>query len=539
MQAPEHVVRHLERLGFTNVGPLYYAEQPARLYELALDAHEGHLSHTGSLMVVTAPYTGRSPKDRFIVEEPSSKDHVHWGAVNRPISEEVFDHLLTRLTAFAEQRPLFIQDVYAGADPRYRLPVRFITGKAWHNLFVHNMFIRPSLEDLKNEPFQPEYTVIDLSDFKAIPRIDGTRSEVFIILHLARGLVLIGGTAYGGEMKKSIFSVLNYLLPFRDVFPMHCSANVGKRGDTALFFGLSGTGKTTLSADPERTLIGDDEHGWSNEGVFNFEGGCYAKVINLSADKEPDIYRAVNRFGTILENVVFDPETHAPDFSDDSITENTRGSYPIHYIANASPTGMAGHPENIVFLTADAFGVLPPIARLTKEQAMYHFLSGYTAKVAGTERGITEPQATFSACFGEPFMVLPPTRYAEMLGKRMEEYKTRCWLINTGWTGGPYGEGYRIPLKYTRAMVHAALEGALDHVETYQDPVFRLHVPREVPGVPSALLYPRTTWKDPEAYDTQARKLALMFIENFKKYEDAVSEEVKLAGPTLSEQPAG
>ncbi len=534
MNAPEHVIRHLESLGFTHFGPLYYAEQPARLYELAMEGREGHLGHAGPLMVVTAPYTGRSPKDRFIVEEPSSKDHVHWGPVNRPISEEVFDRLLTRLTAFAEQRPLFVQDVYAGADSRYRLPVRFITGKAWHNLFVHNMFIRPSLDDLKSEPFQPEYTVIDLSDFKAIPHIDGTRSEVFILLHLGRGLVLIGGTAYGGEMKKSIFSVMNYLLPFRNVFPMHCSANVGKRGDVALFFGLSGTGKTTLSADPERTLIGDDEHGWSNEGVFNFEGGCYAKVINLSEEKEPEIYRAVHRFGTILENVVFDPETHEPDFSDDSITENTRGSYPIHYISNASLTGMAGHPENIVFLTADAFGVLPPIARLTTAQAMYHFLSGYTAKVAGTERGITEPQATFSACFGEPFMVLPPTRYAEMLGKRIEQHQPRCWLINTGWTGGPYGEGYRIPLKYTRAMVRAALEGALDKVETYQDPVFGLFVPKEVPGVPENLLYPRATWKDPQAYDAQARKLARMFIENFRKYEAQAPEEVRKAGPTLS-----
>jgi len=533
MNAPEHVLRHLKHLGFTNTGDIYYAEQPASLYEEALFREEGNLGHTGPLIVHTDPYTGRSPHDRFIVREPSSEKYVHWGNTNRPIDPEVFEHLLHRLTAFAQKLDLFVQDVYAGADPAYRLPVRFITGKAWHNLFVHNMFIRPSLEELQQKPFTPEYTVIDLSDFKAIPAIDGVNSEAFILLHLGRGLILIGGTAYGGEMKKSIFSVMNYLLPFRGVFPMHCSANIGKRGDTALFFGLSGTGKTTLSADPNRTLIGDDEHGWSDKGIFNFEGGCYAKVIRLSPEKEPEIYQAVNRFGAILENVVFDPLTHKPNFDSDEITENSRGSYPLHFIPNASESGTGGHPENILFLTADAFGVLPPIARLNKAQAMYHFLSGYTAKVAGTERGITEPQATFSACFGEPFMILPPTQYAEMLGERIDQHQPDTWLINTGWTGGPYGVGYRIPLEYTRAMVQAILDGKLKDAETYTDPVFGFAVPKAVPGVPEHLLYPRSTWSDPEAYDQQALKLARMFAENFKKFEPQLPEEVRKAGPKL------
>src|SRR5687768_4491543 len=431
---------------------------------------------------------------------------------------------------YLEGRDLYALDCYAGADPEYRLPVRIINEYAWHNLFVRHMFI-PVTDKAAQAAHAPEFTVIDIPSFTADPKIDGTNSDVFIFLNFAKKLVLIGGTSYAGEMKKSIFTVMNYLLPLRDTMPMHCSANVGKDGDVALFFGLSGTGKTTLSSDPERNLIGDDEHGWSDKGVFNFEGGCYAKMIRLSAEAEPQIYATTKRFGTVLENVTFDPSTRELNLDDDAKTENTRGAYPLSYIDNSVPSGQAGHPTNIVMLTADAFGVLPPIARLTPAGAMYHFLSGYTAKVAGTEKGVTEPKATFSTCFGAPFMVWDPNVYAKLLGDRIAKHNAKVWLVNTGWTGGAYGTGKRMKIAHTRAMIHAALSGALDHVKYENDPVFNVDVPLTVPGVPDEVLKPRNTWADQAAYDTQAKKLAKMFADNFKTFEATSSDAVKKAGP--------
>jgi len=503
---------------------------PSQLYEHAVRRREGVVTPSGPFAAVTSPHTGRSPNDKFIVREPASSDQIWWGKVNQPIDPKQFARLQADVEAHLQGQELFIRDVYAGADPDYRLPIRFITPNAWHALFVYNMFLRPSDGDLSR--FEPEFEVLHAPEFHADPAAHGTKSGTFIIVSLAQRTILIGGTRYAGELKKSIFTILNYLLPQQGVLSMHCSANVGRDGDTALFFGLSGTGKTTLSADPERQLIGDDEHGWSDEGIFNFEGGCYAKVIKLSRDGEPEIYATTEMFGTVLENVDIDPRSGAIDLNSARITENTRASYPIHYIPNHVPEGMAGHPRHVVFLTCDAFGVMPPIAKLTPEQAMYHFLSGYTAKVAGTERGVTEPKETFSACFGAPFLPLPPAVYARMLGQRIERHAVQCWLVNTGWTSGPYGIGHRMDLKSTRAMIRAALAGLLDKVSTRREPVFGLAVPQHVAGVSDHLLDPRQTWKDPVAYDAQAGKLTTLFRKNFEQFADSVSPAVRGAGPT-------
>ena len=502
---------------------------PAELYEHALRRGEGVVAEHGPFCAVTAPHTGRSPNDKFVVQEPESAEHVAWGKVNQPMTEETFERLVTDVRAYLNTQDLFVRDLFAGADATYRVPVRFITPSAWHTLFVYNMFLRPSLPDLR--AFQPSWQVLHAPEFQADPAVHGTRSGTFIAVHLTKRLIVIGGTRYAGEMKKSIFTVLNYLLPRQGVLSMHCSANVGEQGDVALFFGLSGTGKTTLSADPQRGLIGDDEHGWSERGVFNFEGGCYAKVIRLSREGEPEIYETTRMFGTVLENVVVDPETRVIDLDSAAISENTRASYPIHFIPNYVPGGMAGHPSHIVFLTCDAFGVMPPIARLTPPQAMYHFLSGYTARVAGTERGVTEPKETFSACFGAPFLPLHPNVYAQLLGERIAKYGVQCWLVNTGWTGGPAGSGERMRLSYTRAMVRAALAGKLDREPTEPEPVFGLAVPRHVPGVPHDVLFPRDTWRDPAAYDAQAARLSQLFRQNFEQFAAQVHPAVREAGP--------
>jgi phosphoenolpyruvate carboxykinase (ATP) len=522
--------RGIGEQGIRTSGTEYWNLSPAELVEHAVRRGEGQLVGGGPFNAVTAPHTGRSPNDRFVVREPSSEEHVWWGNVNVPFEEENFRTLRAEMLQHLEDRDLFVRDMWAGADAQYRIPVRVVTSSAWHNLFAHNMFRRPKAEEL--ETMAPEFTVIHAPGFEADPERHGTRTGTFIVIHFGEREVLIGGTQYAGEIKKSIFGVMNYLLPQQGVLSMHCSANVGPDGDTALFFGLSGTGKTTLSADPDRGLIGDDEHGWSDDGIFNFEGGCYAKVIRLSAEGEPEIFATTRMFGTVLENVKVGAD-RAIDLDSDEITENTRASYPLEYIPNFVPEARAGHPENIVFLAADAYGVLPPVSRLTAEQAMFHFLSGYTAKLAGTERGVTEPKATFSACFGAPFLALHPSVYADMLGRKIEQHGVRVWLVNTGWTGGAYGVGKRMNLKYTRAMVHAALAGRLDDVETEPDPVFGLAIPVSVPEVPDEVLRPRETWEDTAAYDEQARKLAGMFRENFEKYADAVSPGVRAAAPKV------
>jgi phosphoenolpyruvate carboxykinase (ATP) len=515
--------------GLAPTGALHWNLVMPELVQAAVRRGEGELADMGPFVAVTAPHTGRSPNDKFIVREPSSEADVDWGRVNQPLDPRHFDALLADVQRHLNaERELFVQDLYCGADPAHRLAVRYVTPNAWHAAFVRNMFIRPSLSDLA--AFAANFTVLHAPEYEAEPARHGTRSSTFIVVNIARRMILIGGTRYAGELKKSMFTIMNYLLPKEGVLSMHCSANTGASGDTTLFFGLSGTGKTTLSADPERALIGDDEHGWSEQGVFNFEGGCYAKVINLSAEGEPDIFRTTQMFGTILENVVLDPLKRVR-FEDQSITENTRASYPIHYIPNHVASGRGGHPRNVVFLTADAFGVLPPIARLTPEQAMYYFLSGYTAKVAGTERGVTEPQATFSACFGAVFLVWHPTKYAEMLGELLTRHDSRVWLVNTGWSGGAYGTGKRMKLTHTRAMVRAALAGQLDDVATTTDPTFGLKVPQAVPGVPTKIMNARSTWPDGAAYDAQARKLADMFRKNFERFGDAVSGRVRAAGP--------
>lgn len=501
----------------------------AALVEEAVRHSEGVLTATGPFNAITAPYTGRSPNDKFVVEEPLSADKIWWGKVNQSISEGDFDRLRAKVVERLSSVDRFVVDSYVGADPRYRVPLRVVSEKAWNALFARNMFIVPDRDELASHA--AEFTVLHAPGALADPSEDGTNSEAFVVLHFGRGEVIIGGTSYAGEIKKSMFTVMNYLLPLRDVFPMHCSANMTDDGATAVFFGLSGTGKTTLSSDPTLTLIGDDEHGWSDHGVFNFEGGCYAKVIRLSAQGEPEIFATTRMFGTILENVVIDPQTRQFELDDDSITENTRGSYPISYIPNASPDGLGNHPHDVVFLTADAFGVLPPIARLSIEQARYYFLSGYTAKVAGTERGVTDPEATFSVCFGAPFLPLPPDTYSRMLGEKITKHGSRVWLVNTGWTGGPFGVGERMKLPHTRAMLRAALDGKLDEAPTTRDPVFGLEIPLSCPGVPSEVLVPRETWPDPKAYDDQARELAGMFRQNFARFETDAPEEVRRAGP--------
>ena len=520
----------LEQQGLAPAGTVHWNLITAELMESAARRGEGRFAAMGPFVAVTAPHTGRSPNDKFVVREGASEQDVDWGKVNQPIAEAHFDQLLADVREYLNgQDELFVQDLFCGAHETHRLAVRYVTPNAWHANFVRNMFIRP--DDSAMLEFEANFMVLHAPEFQADPARHGTRTGTFIVLNIAKRTILIGGTRYAGELKKAMFTVMNYLMPKAGVLSMHCSANIGEAGDTALFFGLSGTGKTTLSADPERSLIGDDEHGWADDGVFNYEGGCYAKVINLSPEGEPDIYRTTQMFGTILENVVLDERTRGVIFEDQSITENTRASYPIHYIRNHVPGGRGGHPENVVFLTADAFGVLPPIARLTPEQAMYYFLSGYTAKVAGTERGVTEPQATFSACFGAVFLVWHPTKYAEMLGEKLRRHGSKVWLVNTGWSGGAYGVGKRMKLGYTRAMVHAALGGRLDAMPTITDPVFGLAVPTSVPGVPAEVLRARDTWADPAAYDAQATKLAEMFRKNFEKFDGRVSDEIRQAGP--------
>lgn len=503
----------------------------AELVEKVLQRNEGRLTHTGAVAVTTGKYTGRSPKDKYIVEEPSTKQTIDWGTVNQPMSPETFEKLYDKVLDYLmKQDELFVFKGFAGADPKYRLPIQVVNEFAWHNLFVHQLFVRPSAEELAAH--EPQFTVICAPNFKADPKVDGTRSEAFIIISFERRTVLIGGTEYAGEMKKSIFSVMNYVLPEQGILPMHCSANVGQEGDVALFFGLSGTGKTTLSTDPNRRLIGDDEHGWSSRGIFNIEGGCYAKCINLSREKEPQIFDAIG-FGAVLENVVLDDATRVPNYDDGTLTENTRAAYPLQAIQNIIDPSVAGHPSTIVFLTADAFGVLPPISKLTREQAMYHFLSGYTSKLAGTERGVTEPEATFSTCFGAPFLPRPAVEYAEMLGQKIAEHNVRVFLVNTGWTGGPYGVGSRMKLAYTRAMVQAAVEGELDNIETVQDPIFGLAIPAHVPGVPDDVLQPQNTWADKQAYEQKAKELAQKFRTNFQKFAHIDPSIEKLGGPLV------
>jgi phosphoenolpyruvate carboxykinase (ATP) len=500
-----------------------------QLVEKVLTRKEGVLTSTGAVRATTGKYTGRSPKDKYIVQEASVMNKIDWGSVNQPISEEAFSNLYTKVLEYLKsQDEVFVFKGFAGADKKYRLPIQVINEYAWHNLFAHQLFIRPTNEELLEH--QSQFTVIAAPNFKADPAVDGTLSETFIIISFEKRVVLIGGTEYAGEMKKSIFSIMNYLLPEQDIFPMHCSANVGREGDVALFFGLSGTGKTTLSADANRRLIGDDEHGWSANGVFNVEGGCYAKCIGLSREKEPQIFDAI-RFGAVLENVELNNETRVADYDDNSLTENTRAAYPLQAIDNIVDPSVAGHPNTIVFLTADAFGVLPPIAKLTKEQAMYHFLSGYTSKLAGTERGVTSPEATFSTCFGSPFLPLPATVYAEMLGQKIAEHNSQVFLVNTGWTGGEYGVGSRMKLAYTRAMVHAALEGELTNVETVKDSIFGLDIPLHIAGVPDELLQPSKTWADQTAYEAKAKELATKFRENFKKFANVPAEIEEKGGP--------
>jgi phosphoenolpyruvate carboxykinase (ATP) len=506
----------------------------AELVEHSIRRGEGVLGNDGQLIADTRPHTGRSPKDKFFVKEPSSQAHIDWGETNRPIGSETFDALWERVSAYLSEREIYSLDCYVGADERYRLPVRVITELAWHSLFARDLFIVPdhvrrSTRTDHRREFVPQFTVVDAALFQADPQRDGTNSSTFIIVNFAKRMILIGGTKYAGEIKKSVFTIMNYLLPLRDTLSMHCSANMGAQGDVAIFFGLSGTGKTTLSADGHRPLIGDDEHGWSSDGVFNFEGGCYAKVIRLSKSAEPEIWAASHRFGTVIENVVYDERSRTLDLDSDAKTENTRSAYPLEFIPNIVPESKGGHAKTIIMLTADAFGVLPPIAKLTKEQAMYHFLSGYTAKVAGTERGITEPQATFSTCFGAPFMVHHPTVYSKLLGKRIDTHNVQCWLVNTGWSGGPYGVGKRMAIGYTRAMVNAAIEGLLGDVEFETEPFFGLALPLSVPGVPAEMLNPRNVWLNGAAYDAQAKMLAGLFAKNFEKFETLANEGVKAA----------
>jgi phosphoenolpyruvate carboxykinase (ATP) len=523
------ISRHgLDRHGLAAARRVCWNLPAPALVQHAIAADEGRLVAEGAFSAATGPHTGRSPKDRYLVAQPDIQDDVDWGKVNQPLEPAAAERLWARARAYAAERALFVQDLYAGADPAHRLRVRVITETAWHSLFARNMFLEPPLDEL--EDFEPNFTVLQLPGLKADSAQDGTGSSTAILLDLVQRQVLICGTRYAGEIKKSIFTALNFLLPEAGVLPMHCSANVGERGDAAIFFGLSGTGKTTLSATPSRTLIGDDEHGWGPQGIFNFEGGCYAKVIDLSCEHEPLIYAASTRFGAILENVVADPLTGAVDFTDDSLTENTRSSYPLSFIPNASTSGQADHPQHIVMLTADAYGVLPPISKLTPEQAMYHFLSGYTARVAGTEAGVKEPQATFSTCFGAPFMPRHPTVYARMLGDLMQRHEAECWLVNTGWSGGPFGTGERISLPHTRAMLDAALEGKLAGVACREHPLFGLLVPESCPDVPAEVLDPRRTWQDAAAYDAKAREVAKRFERNFAQFEPHVEDQVNAAG---------
>ncbi len=521
----------LSNHGLTNLNNVYWNLPTEALYEEIIFRSEGRLTKMGPISVSTGKHTARAANDKLVVKEAATEDKIWWGEYNRPYSIDKFNAVFQRMQGFLQGRDLFVQDCYGGADPNYRLPVRVITEYAWHSLFARNMLIQPETND-EMRRFIPEFTIIDCPSFKGLPQIDGTNSETFILMNFDQKLCLIGNSGYGGEIKKSVFTLMNFLLPLQGVLTMHCSANVGPKGDSALFFGLSGTGKTTLSADPTRQLVGDDEHGWSDDGIFNFEGGCYAKVINLSPTAEPQIYACTQKYGTILENVVFDPVTRNLDLDDELMTPNTRAAYPLHYIDNAVPDKKGGHPKNIIMLTCDASGVMPPIARLTPEQAMYHFISGYTSKVSGTEIDLgKEPEITFSSCFGAPFMVHHPYYYAEMLSNKMKKHDSTCWLVNTGWSGGPYGIGKRMSIHHTRALLNAALEGKLDNAEFRKDPVFGFDVPLHCEDVPDKVLNPIETWEDPDAYRDKYQQLASLFIENFKKYASGCSKEVADASP--------
>ncbi len=519
----------LEEQGITTVAAAHWNFGSARLLELAVQRHEGMLTGRGALAVRTGQFTGRSPKDKYIVRDSITELTVAWGSVNQPMSPESFDGIWQRALSYLATQEVLVQDLIAGADPEFQMPIRVVAQRAWHGLFARQLFIRPKRETLNDHC--PSFTVIFLPDFQVDPSTDGTRSETAIIVNFTRRVVLIAGTCYAGEMKKSVFTILNHLLPEKGILPMHCSANVGDHGRVALFFGLSGTGKTTLSAERHRKLIGDDEHGWTDKGVFNFEGGCYAKCIRLSREAEPQIYGAI-RYGVVLENVVIDPETRSLDFDNEEYTENTRAAYRIHFVENALIPGIGGHPSDVVFLTADAFGALPPIAKLTNEQAMYHFLSGYTARLAGTERGLgKEPQAVFSSCFGEPFLPRSPREYARLLGDKLKKHRAHVWLINTGWTGGPFGVGHRMNLTHTRAMVTAAIEGELNDVPCIPHPVFRVLVPQFCPGVPNEVLDPKSSWPDRADYDRAALHLASLFQDNFASKFGAVDHDIAAAGP--------
>jgi phosphoenolpyruvate carboxykinase (ATP) len=519
----------LKGIDLKNLGTVHHNLSTPQLYEEAIRRDEALMGHLGPLVVSTGKYTGRSANDKFVVREPFTEDMIWWGKINKPFDPVDFDKVLYGLRSYLQNKDVFVQDGYAGADPKYRIKVRVISEHAWHSLFARNMFIR-EFDPEVIDSFEPDYTVIHCPSFQADPSQEHTASEAFVLLNLDQRMVVIGGTSYAGEIKKSIFTVMNYLMPIQGVLSLHSSANVGPDGDSAVFFGLSGTGKTTLSTEADRALIGDDELGWSDEGIFNYEGGCYAKMIRLSDESEPEIYQTTRRFGTVLENVTIDPDTRRLDLSQ-AATENTRGAYPITHIDNIAEGSMAGHPGHIFMLTADAFGVLPPIARLDPEQAKYHFISGYTAKVAGTERGVKEPQATFSACFGAPFMPLHPTVYADLLGKKIAEHDVSVWLVNTGWTGGPYGVGERFKIAHSRAVVRAALSGALANVDYVKDPIFGFSIPVECPGIPSELLNPRSTWSDPSAYDAKATELAGLFRRNFDEFAEMAGAELAAAGP--------
>jgi phosphoenolpyruvate carboxykinase (ATP) len=526
----------LDHVGLHNLGQVHWNLSTPALYEYAIRRYEGQIAHLGPLVVSMGQHTGRAAKDKYVVDEPETTNDIWWGKVNVKYPEENFHALHKRMAAYLRGKTVFVQDCYAGADEQFRQSVRVVNEFAWHNLFARNMFIQMPRDREVIKRFVPDFTVVNCPNFHADPDEDATRSGTFVAVNLSKKLVLIGGTAYAGEIKKSIFSALNYLLPGRDVLSMHCSANVSKNDPTnvAVFFGLSGTGKTTLSADPNRSLIGDDEHGWSDNGIFNFEGGCYAKVIKLSPESEPEIYECTRRFGTILENVSIDPSIRRLDLDDATLTENTRASYPLTHLPNIVRSKMAGHPRSVIMLTADAFGVLPPVAKLTPDQAMYHFISGYTAKVAGTEKGVTEPTATFSACFGAPFMMRHPSVYAQLLAERISRHEAQCWLVNTGWTGGAYGVGSRMKIEHTRALLNAALNGDLEKAEMRTDPIFGFRVPSDAPNVPREILDPRNTWSNAADYDAQSKKLAVLFRENFEQFKDQASQEVVDAGPTLS-----
>ncbi|MEF3254642.1 MAG: phosphoenolpyruvate carboxykinase (ATP) [Deferribacterales bacterium] len=530
MKKTEHT--GLEQHGFKNLKRIHWNLSTPELYEEIIKRQEGLLAHLGPIVVRTGHHTGRSPNDKFIVDDGVYSKDINWSKDNKPISKENFEKIYSRIQAYLQTKEVFVQELYAGADPNYRIKVRVITETAWHSLFARNMFIRELDRNILNQ-FEPDFTVINVPRFHAIPEHDGTNSETFIILNLEKKVVIIGGTSYAGEIKKSIFTVMNYLLPKQNVLSMHCSANVGKKGDVALFFGLSGTGKTTLSTDPERLLVGDDEHGWTDSGVFNIEGGCYAKVIKLSKESEPDIYECTRKFGTILENVAIDVITRRIDLDDDSLTENTRASYPITHLPNIVRNGLAGTPSNVIFLTYDAFGVLPPVAKLNMNQAMFHFISGYTARVAGTEKGVKEPKSVFSACFGAPFMVHHPAVYAKLLGEKIAKHNVKCWIVNTGLTGGPYGIGKRFSIAHTRRIIKAILENEMDNIGFKQDPIFGFEIPLAIPDLPSEILDPKISWSDKNKYDETLKKLASDFIENFNKYSDKVDKEILAGAPKI------